>query len=327
LDFQPFYDFLSGIPPTTTPLDKCIVAKTNCQVTRVWWPHSLRFRIRAPPRRVSSPCSAWSPGCGGIENVDNWIHTWTITILKPLPGPIGLLLYGPGPLLQHQDSGIRNSGCGIGMAGWLVGWLGGWIAGLMGWAGPRGLAAGGWPDWIAGFLAKEQSEMRNAKAKPKTETKSQVIMIVNWLGNERHTQTGCTKRGLRGGAVEVRTAQRGLMELVLHNLCCSTACTCLRVWRWWCWFCQRVNPQTAQRQPFFKSPKNFVDGLTFLYALRSVQLYSTFRIKKITTFIDLKSLTENGGTQIEIEIEMENGDHWKLQRKQVQKLQIVYGRR
>jgi len=52
-----------------------------------------------------------------------------------------------------------------------------------------------------------------------------------------------------------------------------------------------------------------VDGLTFLYALRSVQLYSTFRIKKITTFIDLKSLTENGGTQIEIEIEMENGDH------------------
>jgi len=32
------------------------------------------------------------------------------------------------------------------MAGWLVGWLGGWIAGLMGWAGPRGLAAGGWPD-------------------------------------------------------------------------------------------------------------------------------------------------------------------------------------
>lgn len=85
-------------PPLVTPLDKCFVDKSNGQVTRVVVT-ALRV-VRGPwsspcrpshPHPHSHPHQSPSPGRKGIENVDNWIHTWMITIMKPLLAPIGQL--------------------------------------------------------------------------------------------------------------------------------------------------------------------------------------------------------------------------------------------
>lgn len=120
-------------PPLVTPLDKCFVDKSNGQVTRVVV--TALWVVRGPwsspcrpshPHPHSHPHQSPSPGRKGIENVDNWIHTWMITILKPLLAPIGQLCsLLTGPLVQQnlvRNFEIRSWSCGD---VWLAWWING----------------------------------------------------------------------------------------------------------------------------------------------------------------------------------------------------------